>query len=1247
MRRKLSLFLALLLALQLLLPVQALESELLTDAEPLTVEPSDLDLEAESVSEEPIADTDALEEATMLLSTEGEEDSAPLEEEQISEPVQADAGAAGTSEEESERLYNGQEADYEDPQFLKLLEDGFFDYADDGVAVAAVTSVTHNSRFEGYDVLQGIDISKWNTITSWSALAKEVDFAIIRCGNRTTSGGTLSKDTKFHEYMKAAQAAGLEVGVYIYSQAITEQEAREEAQLALEMCEGYSFRLPIVIDYEYYTSGRLLNAKLTKTQRTNICRAFCEVIEAAGYPAMIYANKSMLMDDMYGEQLAQEGYAIWLAHWVSSSNYANTYTYWQYTDQGQINGISGYVDMNYYYRLPEAKLKGTYCGANGVHLFWDQVDLADQYRIYRKEEGAAAWTEIGSVTGPDTLDYVDQTAKEGVTYRYAVQACDGNVRALYDRTGTAVTYYPQISLTAVKNESGGVRLTWSAIDDYDGYRIFRRSGTSGSWSVLADITDPTQTSYLDTKVVSASGDGMYSYTICGLTGDQQSSYDPYGVQIIWLSTPTLVSAETYATGMQIKWKAVNYAQGYYVYRRESSSWKRIATVKGGSTLFYRDTEANVFGTTYVYTVVAYAGSERSDYDRAGVSGLCMETPKLVSATAVKNGIQLTWNSAALAEKYRVYRKSGTATWSLITTVTGSTSFLDTTAEYGVSYTYTVRSVADGGISFYDTKGVSALRLETPAPQAPSRASASGVKITWPAVAGAVQYRVYRRTTGSWQSLGVTTSTSFVDTKSMEANTTYYYTVRAYDATSAASDYQSPGVVFHNLTTPTLLGASVGSNGIQVRWSAVNGAEQYFIYRKTAGKTWSRIATVKDASSYVDTSASSGVTYIYTVRASCQNGLSWYDSQGVSTMFLSVPTLTKAAQGANGATVTWEPVTGAKGYYVYRRTGSGSWTRLAAVSGTSYLDTAKLSFGTAYCYTVRAYSGNFLSSYDKTGLRYLPMETPSVTTISNSDNGIQLRWNSVAGAKQYIVYRKTAGTGWSRLTAVSGLSYIDTTAVSGTAYIYTLRAYADGQMSYYYTAGYTCLRLTTPELTKVEQISNGVRIYWNSVSGADGYRVYRKTEGTSWKFLGTISSTCYVDTDSLTEASLYHYTVRAYSGKTLSAYNTDGLSIQILAKPSLTGAENQTDGILVSWLPVAGAAEYRVYRKTAGASWSVMGVCTDTCYLDQTAEDGVTYIYTVRALSDQGTSWYDASGVSCLRASTVDTEENPSTEPSDF
>lgn len=1161
MKKTVSLTLALFLGLQLLLPVQALEAsdfdpdspETATDEPQLpeepaedtglsTVQPEASEETSEEVSEQPEVPEENSDQSDTsdLPDTPGD----AWNDAQVDLPEQPEeTPAVAPAEEEVDRLYNGQEADYEDPQFCKLLEDGFFDFQVSAASDAPTFSVSHDSRFQGYGRLKGIDISKWNDITSWSSLAKEVDFAIIRCGNRSVKGSGLSKDPKFHEYMKAAQSAGLEVGVYIYSQAITEQEAREEANLALEMCKGYTFRLPIVIDYEYYTSGRLKNAKLSKNQRTKICRAFCEVIEAAGYPAMIYANKSMLIDDMNGEQLAQEGYEIWLAHWVNSSNYANTYTYWQYTDRGHVNGINGYVDMNYYYKLPEAKLSRTYCCANGVRLFWNKVDLADQYRIYRKKEGTTAWTELGVVSGADPLTYLDKTAQAGVAYRYAVQSCDGTVRAAYDRTGTAVVYQPQLSLTDAKIETSGVRLIWTPMDGYDGYRIYRRSGTAGQWTLVTTITDPTQGNYLDTQVAGGSLGGSYSYTIRGLSGGRPSaSYDTYGLQVTWLNPPVLVSADTGSSGMLVRWKAVDQADGYYVYRLEQQKWNHIATVKGCNISTYLDKAAYAFGKSYTYTVRAYADSSRSSYDKEGVSGICMKTPKLVSAKAVSSGIQITWEPTDLATQYYIYRKTGKDTWNLLKKVT-ETTFLDKTAEDGVSYTYTVRGATDGGRSSYDTKGVSALHLATPAPKA-DRTSTS-VKISWPTVTGAVKYRVYRRTTGRWQSLGTTTNTSFTDPiTALTANTTYFYTVRAYDSNGLSSSYHSTGAAYHNLASPVLLSASAGSKGIQVRWKPVTGASQYYLYRKSAGTSWSRVATVKNGCSYVDTKAVSGVAYTYTVRAACQNGISWHDSHGVTSTFLSAPQLQSAVSSAKGVTVTWASVPGATSYTVYRRLGAEPWTRLSTVSDTRYLDSSQLSSGSAYAYTVRAWMGKQFSDYDRSGLSYLCLKIPTVTKISNISEGIQLTWGAVSGATEYTVYRRTAGTSWHVVGKAKAQRYTDTTAISGTTYIYTLRACAGQQRSFYNTTGYTCLRLDSPELANIKQTDQGIQLSWLPVTGAMGYRVYRKAPGTGWKLLKLVSGTSYQDTDSLSENTLYRYTVRAYSGKTLGFFDPDGLSLPL-------------------------------------------------------------------------------------------------------
>lgn len=1173
MKRGLMLLVALFMGLQLCVPVQAAEMEEAAQEEPKTTPSETEPTEEEPTLQTPEGEVPSEEEGALQEDSQPEtgeeqpsdpeteplpqqpaepeeepqtpEEENPVPEETTPADLPEDSGLEEESlpeeAEETPRLYNGYEADYEDPQFLKLLETGFFE--DTGIAPIAEARVSHNSRFQNYTTHFGVDISKWNTISSWSTLAKSVDFVLIRCGNRTTSGGTLSKDPKFDEYMKAAQKAGLNVGVYIYSQAITEQEAREEAEFALELCEGYDFKLPIVIDYEYYNfGGRLYDAHLSNAERTNICRTFCEVIEAAGRPAMIYANLSMLTDDMDGESLAEAGYDIWMAHWVSSTNYGGTYTYWQYTDSAYVSGISGKVDANYWYELPEATISKAVSSTDGVHLSWTQVDAADQYVIYRKEDGASAWTKIGSVTGAETVSYLDETVEEGRYYRYTVQACDGAVGALYDRTGTLVYIEPEVHLNSATPLAEGVELTWDGTEDYNQYRIYRKTGTTGSWVGIATLSNG-ETSYVDKSVLQASSIGkVYSYTIRGFSQDGQSNYDTKGRQVTILATPDLTSVTARETSMLIQWKPVTDAQGYYVYRRQNNTWSRLATVTGAQTVSYQDNSASVSGTIYTYTVVAYHSIGRSDYDRTGVSAMQLAKPQLRSATTQEKGVLLSWTPAANAQSYRVYRKTGSNGWSLLASVSGGTSYLDQTAECGVPYTYTVRSVISNYLSAYDTKGVTTTRLATPALNTPTRASADAVKITWPAVSGAVQYRVYRKTAGtSWAALTNVTTNSYQDTSKLTNGTTYYYTVRAVNSSGQLSGYRTSGVAYTHLQTPTLQGTTAQANGIQVRWNAVPGATSYAIYRKTSSTGWSRVGTVGQVTSYVDTTPQSNTAYSYTVRAYGANSYSWYHLTGVSGRYVATPKLTAAGVGASGITVTWASVGGQDiRYVVYRKSGNSSWIRQAIVTGTKYTDTSAKDSGTVYTYTVRASVGSILSDYDRSGLSCTYLETPTLRTPALTQKGVQITWSKVPGATSYAVYRKTPGGGWVRQATVQTTSYTDTTAQSGTTYLYTVRGCVGSQMGYYDPEGVTQLYLSTPGAFAIYTVGGNLQVAWDQVEGATSYRVYRKTAGTNWIPLETVKETHFTDMTSQPGVS-YVYTVRACEAGAMSSYSTTGIS----------------------------------------------------------------------------------------------------------
>ena len=194
---------------------------------------------------------------------------------------------------------------------------------------------------------RGIDVSKWNGNIDWKAVRNEgIEFVIIRCGYRGSSQGALIEDPTFRTNIKGAQAAGLKVGVYFFTQAVNEAEAVEEASMVIELCKGYGLSFPVYLDVEG-SNGR--GDTISAEQRTANIRAFCGTIQNAGYKAGVYANKTWFTSKINTNKLTN--YKIWLAQYAASPTYnATRYDMWQHTSKGKVSGISGNVDLNILYR---------------------------------------------------------------------------------------------------------------------------------------------------------------------------------------------------------------------------------------------------------------------------------------------------------------------------------------------------------------------------------------------------------------------------------------------------------------------------------------------------------------------------------------------------------------------------------------------------------------------------------------------------------------------------------------------------------------------------------------------------------------------------------------------------------------------------------------------------------------------------------------------------------------------------------
>ena len=193
---------------------------------------------------------------------------------------------------------------------------------------------------------RGIDVSKWNGNIDWAAVKNSgIQFVIIRCGYRGSSQGALIEDPTFKKNIKGAVNAGLNVGVYFFTQAVNEVEAVEEASMVINLIKGYNITYPVYLDVEA-SNGR--GDKISASQRTANIKAFCGTIQNAGYKAGVYANRTWFTSQINTSSLTS--YRIWLAQYAASVTYnATRYDMWQYTSKGKVTGISGNVDMNICY----------------------------------------------------------------------------------------------------------------------------------------------------------------------------------------------------------------------------------------------------------------------------------------------------------------------------------------------------------------------------------------------------------------------------------------------------------------------------------------------------------------------------------------------------------------------------------------------------------------------------------------------------------------------------------------------------------------------------------------------------------------------------------------------------------------------------------------------------------------------------------------------------------------------------------
>ena len=441
----------------------------------------------------------------------------------------------------------------------------------------------------------------------------------------------------------------------------------------------------------------------------------------------------------------------------------------------------------------------------GVKLTWNKVSGAAKYRVYYK--GRKGWTRMVDTT---STSYIDKDVSSGKNYTYTVRCISADGKSFtsgYDSKGTTVKYIAAPEISKLENVNGGVKISWGKVSGATKYRVYYK-GRKG-WTRMVDTTS---TSYIDKDVSSGRN---YTYTVRCISDDGksfESGFNPKGSSIRYNQAPKILETNVVNGGIKVIWESENNTNYRLYCKTEGKGWTKVCDNKTG-VVTHKNLQPN---KTYTYTVRAISSDAKkylSGYDPVGMSAKYVATPKISKTEVTYDGVKLTWNKVAGAEKYRVYYKDGEG-WNKLADTTGN-SYLDmglVSRELSIKdnsvngqYIYTVRCISSNGKAFqsgYDTKGSKA-NLGNECPEIVRVDSMhGGITVSWTDVCeDNSKYRIYVKEKGSWKKLADTTNNYYTH-KNVKAGQTYTYTVRCVSKNGKkfTSIYNPSGVTFKYKTT---------------------------------------------------------------------------------------------------------------------------------------------------------------------------------------------------------------------------------------------------------------------------------------------------------------------------------------------------------------------------------------------------------------------------------------------------------------
>ncbi len=897
-------------------------------------------------------------------------------------------------------------------------------------------------------VRKGIDVSEHNGTIDWEKVkADGVDFAILRVGFIHDNGRGRS-DYQWERNVSECERLGIPYGVYVYSYAETASHASTEADFVLQRLKGHNPSYPVYYDLED-------NCQLSVAQNHGmgaLAQTFCNKIAAAGYTPGVYANTNWwtnyLTDSCFGN------WEKWVAQYNSSCTYKGSYSIWQYTSSGHVNGIDGRVDMNFDYEKNRAfddsyrleiapkNVKASASGSGEVTLTWDAVDGADAYAVAEYVDGGYRTF----TTSCSSTSYKVSDLSNGKKHGFLVQA---RVGGKWSAVSTDLLAYatPQ---GATKPEpkaepgNGSVKLTWDKVPGATAYAVASRND-DGSYKTYT--LSCTGTSY---EVGGLANGKSYGFLVQAKLDGAWSSFDSSDLVSAtpWdPSSPKNVKASASGSGeVTLTWDAVDGADAYAVAEYVDGGY-RTFTTSCSSTSYKVSDLSN--GKKHGFLVQARVGGK---WSAVSTDLLAYATPQGATKPEPKaepgNGsVKLTWDKVPGATKYAVMRND---------TVTAAyvedCSYEARGLKNGTSYGFRVRALIDGAWTPVSDDVVWATPADADSPKANAALNDDGsVTLKWGAVSGADHYAVALKT-GSGYSTYTYSCTQTEYTVNGLNPGTYSFLVQAHVSGRWSSFTEADIVTIRipDSNSPVVSVDYPDSDSAELSWSPVPGATKYAIaeYRNGSFVNYSTECT---DTKFMIRNLGIGKKHRYLVQAYVDGSWSKYSNDDLVEAMIAdknSPNVKAEASGDGQVTLSWDEVSGATKYAIAEYVDGGYRTYTTACNALSY-SIDDLGNGHEHSFLVQAYVGG---KWSTASTDLLVSATPHgvmspTATAKAGDLSATLQWNKVPGATKYAVAAQNGDGSFTTYTySCTGTSYIVNGLASGRTYRMLVQAYVDGAWS---------------------------------------------------------------------------------------------------------------------------------------------------------------------------------------------------------